>query len=329
MTNSTSRSHLAASLLAASLLASAMAHAETRAVNAGPIFNHGQANRVCPSVCSRAGATWTRQWWTTVQGRMSVCECAFPEAQPATPALAIGRYRANHPHWSGYVNIAADHTYARDNGDPGTWTFDGTTLVLNWRNWGPETLTRQADGSFRAASNGFTLVHDPAPVAATPPPVVELMVNGGFEQAPIAAGSFQQVAELPGWRLCGGQAIEVQRRVAGAPGEGEQHVELAAESPTALCQDVAVTAGATYELSFLYAPRPGVDEANNAMDVRVNGERVMTARASGVGLSDTRWMRLSVPVRAAGASLRVEFRDVGTADSLGAYLDGVSLVAAR
>lgn len=56
------------------------------------------------------------------------------------------------------VTINADLTYARDNGDPGTWTFDGTTLVLNWRNRGPEPLVRQPDGTFRAATSTFTLV---------------------------------------------------------------------------------------------------------------------------------------------------------------------------
>lgn len=153
----------------AALLVSLSAAAQVRPVNAGPLWNNAHANRACPSVCARAGATWTQHWRTTVQGRMSVCDCNFPTATPApapaptppaatpVPTLTPGLYTAQHPHWSGTVTINADHTYARDNGDPGTWTYDGTTLVLAWRNWGPETLTRQADGSFRAASNGFTI----------------------------------------------------------------------------------------------------------------------------------------------------------------------------
>lgn len=137
----------------AALLVSASVGAEVRPVNAGPLWNNAHANRTCPNVCVRAGAVWNRQWRTTVQGRMSVCDCTFPD-----PTLAPGRYNAQHPHWSGVVTINADHTYARDNGDPGTWTFDGTTLVLNWRNWGPEPLVRQPDGTFRAATSTFTLV---------------------------------------------------------------------------------------------------------------------------------------------------------------------------
>lgn len=167
----TSRSFVPATLaaLGAALLVSASAAAEVRPVNAGPLWNNAHANRTCPRVCARAGATWTQHWRTTVQGRMSVCDCNFPSATPvptptpevvpppAVPNLSIGRYAAQHPHWSGFVTINADHTYARDNGDPGTWTYDGTTLVLNWRNWGPEPVVRQADGSFRHASYAFTL----------------------------------------------------------------------------------------------------------------------------------------------------------------------------
>ncbi|MEZ4269343.1 MAG: mannan-binding lectin [Myxococcota bacterium] len=45
-----------------------------QAVEAGPIWNQGDAQAKCPGVC-KAPATWTGQWWTTVQGKMSVCEC--------------------------------------------------------------------------------------------------------------------------------------------------------------------------------------------------------------------------------------------------------------
>ena len=340
MMHSTPRSSFVSTLLAtfgAAMLLAGSASAETRRVPAGPIWSNANANQVCPGVCTRAGGVWDRNWRTTRRNVASECDCVFTPAAPpvvvATEAtLAPGRYNANHPHWSGFVTINADHTYARDNGDPGTWTYDGTTLVLAWRNWAPETLTRQPDGSFRAASNGFTIVAAQPVVALPPPPPSngELIVNGGFEQGAIGQGSFQHVAELPGWRRASGDAVEVQRGCAGAAGEGSQLVELDAAAPSAIYQDVAVTAGASYELSFLYSPRPGVAAArNNAIEVRVNGARVTTLSASGEGMADTRWMRVALPVRAATATLRVEFRDVGDADGLGGYLDGVSLTAAR
>ena len=46
-----------------------------QAINAGPIWSNDHAQRVCPQVCERNRMDWSGQWWTTVQGRMSVCQC--------------------------------------------------------------------------------------------------------------------------------------------------------------------------------------------------------------------------------------------------------------
>lgn len=44
-------------------------------VNAGPIWNQQDANQKCPQVCGAGYGPWTGQWWTTVPGQMSVCQC--------------------------------------------------------------------------------------------------------------------------------------------------------------------------------------------------------------------------------------------------------------
>lgn len=44
-------------------------------LEAGPIWNQGDAEGKCPSTCGDAGYTWNGQWVTTVQGAMSVCGC--------------------------------------------------------------------------------------------------------------------------------------------------------------------------------------------------------------------------------------------------------------
>lgn len=57
-------------------------------VNAGPIWNNQDAGAKCPSLCAPP-ARWNGQWWTTVQGQMSVCECVGPMLQaPAQPVYA-------------------------------------------------------------------------------------------------------------------------------------------------------------------------------------------------------------------------------------------------
>lgn len=45
-----------------------------RTVEVGPIWNQIDAQNKCPKAAQSVGATWTGQWWTTVPGRMSVCE---------------------------------------------------------------------------------------------------------------------------------------------------------------------------------------------------------------------------------------------------------------
>lgn len=47
--------------------------AETKDVNAGPIWNNDDAKAKCPKVCSPSNVTWNGQWKTTVEGQMSVC----------------------------------------------------------------------------------------------------------------------------------------------------------------------------------------------------------------------------------------------------------------
>jgi serine/threonine-protein kinase len=49
----------------------------TRSVEAGPIWSQDDAKKKCPAVCAKANGGWTGHWWTTVEGKMSVCQCAF------------------------------------------------------------------------------------------------------------------------------------------------------------------------------------------------------------------------------------------------------------
>ena len=86
-----------------------------------------------------------------------------------------GQYEGKHRDWKDVVNINADGTYARGNGDPGVWIYDGHTLVLYWKNWGPETLDMREPGHYSA--NGYEFhIHKrgmgapPPQVAYAPPP---------------------------------------------------------------------------------------------------------------------------------------------------------------
>lgn len=47
-------------------------------VEAGPIWNQGDAESKCPALAERNGAYWTGGWMTTVQGAMSTCTLEYP-----------------------------------------------------------------------------------------------------------------------------------------------------------------------------------------------------------------------------------------------------------
>ena len=147
-----------------------LAPATAHDVNAGPIWNNGDAQQKCPNVCV-APETWNGQWRTTVPNRMSVCGCNYAVAD------ITGVYEAHHPDWRDGVTIRPDGRFQRNSGDGGSWTFDGRVLVLKWDRWGAATLVMQPDGRFFDAQQNFRMrprnQQPPAYVQTPPPPPPE------------------------------------------------------------------------------------------------------------------------------------------------------------
>lgn len=210
-------------------------------------------------------------------------------------------------------------------GEPhGVIRFNGRLDSLVWsqsvdENWSGMTLGIPGE---RAAA--------PAPAPApVPAPASELIVNGDFENPALSYGSWSQFPSIQGWKLSFGHSIEVQNHAAGSPVQGDQFVELDSDGSSGIYQDVATVAGARYELNFRYSPRPGVEESNNAIEVWIDGDRLATVSSNGRDIRDTSWARIVLPVRASGRQMRVEFRDAGTSDSYGGYIDAVSVKLAH
>jgi hypothetical protein len=153
-----------------------------------------------------------------------------------------------------------------------------------------------------------------------------LVVNGGFESPALGHGSWNVFHSIAGWTTQSGCGIEVQNRVAGSPLEGAQHVELDSHCPTTMFQDIPTQAGRSYLFSFGYSPRPGVYD--NRIRVFWEGRLVADLNANGTGLGETRWQHVTVQVEASGASTRLIFADSSAHDSVGGYIDAVSVVAA-
>lgn len=162
-----------------------------------------------------------------------------------------------------------------------------------------------------------------APVAVAPPS--ELVVNGSFEADALAPGGWQTLPSITGWVTAWGPGVELQNNAAGRPADGSQLAELDSDASSAIYQDVSTIPGATYDLSFSYSPRPGIAAVSNRIDAFFGGMRVASVTAPGESLGDTHWVRVHVVVRATSTTSRLELRDTGASDTMGGYVDAVSL----
>ena len=162
--------------------------------------------------------------------------------------------------------------------------------------------------------------------ALAPQAGANLIVNGSFEDPVIANGTYAIYTTIPGWYSTSGAGIEIQRSVAGSPYDAAQHIELDSDNNSNAIQNVPTTAGAAYSLSFAYSPRPHIVLDSNPIEVWWEGSLLDTLSRSGVGLTDTDWRTYSYNVIGAldGVS-QLEFRAVGDSDSLGGYIDKVSV----
>jgi hypothetical protein len=150
-----------------------------------------------------------------------------------------------------------------------------------------------------------------------------IVANPSFELPAIPNGTWTLNDSLPNWSLASGPYIEVQNHAAGSPFDGNQFVELDSTGESSIYQDLSTIAGAQYFLSFAFSPRPGV--AVNSMGVSWNGSSVTTIHADGTGLPDTSWTVYSFTVTASSTITRLQFSGLGPSDSLGEYIDAVSV----
>lgn len=122
--------------------------------------------------------------------------------------------------------------------------------------------------------------------------------------------------------------IELQNNVAGAPAPtgGSVFAELDADFNSSMSRTIGQ---GLYDLSFLYSPRPGVPFGSNGIIVTLDGVEITQIAQSGTLGPNTTWSQINTQqffVGAGGATLR--FSANGTSDSLGGYIDNITLIQA-
>ena len=150
------------------------------------------------------------------------------------------------------------------------------------------------------------------------------IINGSFEQDIQGANSWSIYQNLTGWT--GGQlGIELRNNVAGAAHTGVNYVELDTTG-NSLASQLVTTSGVLYALTFAYSPRQGIAASSNGIEVWWNG--AMTGFFTGTGSgSGNNWALHTLQVLGTSPTSTLEFRAVGTSDSLGGSLDSVSITA--
>jgi hypothetical protein len=224
---------------------------------------------------------------------------------------------------------------------------------------GNETQTDSltADVSFSAVQsrNNPTFQCD-EPRQTCVPGQVNVFANGGFETPEVTNGAQWDVflAAISSWTVEWRPGLpttfatftrpepgnfELHEGVLGAAFEGNQYIELDSDwnghgagpnsepASTVISQVITTVQGDTYTTSFRFAPRPNTPAADNHVEARFNGVVLGTAgpeAGGGANLVVGDW-DLYGPYQfvATSTSAVVSFTDVGTANSLGSFIDDV------
>ena len=180
-----------------------------------------------------------------------------------------------------------------------------------------------------AAFAAVILAVAPATAAAAPPPLPNVVVNGGFERPLVTPRSTHPFPAIRGWRLAFGPDIEIQNHAAGDPFRGRQFVELDSDASSGIWQKVPTQPGRLYRLQVFFSPRPGTSASENILVVHWRRFVIGTISANGLGLRNTSWRMYAFKVRAIRTTTRIELADGGISDSVGTYVDAVSLTRWR
>ncbi|MDO8728425.1 MAG: SipW-dependent-type signal peptide-containing protein [bacterium] len=183
--------------------------------------------------------------------------------------------------------------------------------------------------------------------------LVDLLIDGRFETPEVpGSGQWDVFASVAGgwtveWRgdipaSFGLQTrpvianLELHEGVLGAAFEGDQYAELDTDwggpsdsgngepASVSIYRNFATVPGANYTLKYHFSPRPNTVAADNNLEVKVEGTSLDTTgpTAGGGAIS---WSERTVNFIAGDASTEIRFTDLGTANSLGTFLDNVRL----
>ena len=155
-----------------------------------------------------------------------------------------------------------------------------------------------------------------------------IVLQSTFESPVITSGSYTIVGSADGWTAGAGTAgIEIQNNVAGAPAAngGLKFVELDSTANSSMYYTFSYTG--RVDLSFLYSPRPNVSADSNGISILLNGQLLNPPlTVTGGPLQQTQWQTYGANFSVNSGDI-LSFSAVGTNDSLGGYVDNITISA--
>jgi len=265
---------------------------------------------------------------------------------------------------SGELNVDIYKGYSGYTGSDGCVTFDdvslgtytiGEILKNGWQNVSglDEVVVDGTQGNF--------IVFNKLPQPLVCDPEIELLQNGGFEVPEVTNVKkwdiYPSGTPFLGWLVewFNGYTqhgdpqnptqrptianLELQRGVDNwLSSEEEQYAELDTDwdgpdgtlsgepSSVSIWQEIPTIIGETYRLSFDFSPRPGLGIDENWLKAFINGTEVFNQTADGfITSGQTSWYSYQIEFPAENNLTTIKFQDNGQANSLGTFLDNVSL----
>lgn len=178
-----------------------------------------------------------------------------------------------------------------------------------------------------------------------------LALNGGFDNFDLTEGKrgahtnwnyfdgeyLDANQSVLGWQVTDGSTLEVRRNgVAGQAHDGSGYFaeldahnyrsNVTADETVGIFQDIATQIGKTYQFTFSYAARPGIDGDRNQFEA-LFGDAFGQQFDGGNGkVSEGKaWKTFSTQVVATSEMTRMQFNYLGKRDTLGAHIDSVSV----
>lgn len=209
---------------------------------------------------------------------------------------------------AGAIDLKIDHTiqtYNDDECQDGCVEQEGNQLVVSGAGFeDPEVSTPQNWNIFDSGAGGWT-VEWRSDVPAT----------FGPQNRPAVA------------------KLELHENVVGSAAEGDQYLEMDSDwggpsdggqgepASITIYQDIATEIGKKYVIKYMFAPRPNTPASDNSLEVRWGGQVVQTIPQTAGAAGPIDWQEKTVQVTATTTSTRVQFTDLGVANSFGTFVD--------